>query len=249
MTSPFLIKNLDNSVLSTLVFGGTGTLGSAVMSRFAKEGYEVLCVGRNAPKAGSGVGANRFVTWNPLQSVCEIPPMLIGRRFDSIVWCQGMNATDDIFSFERGIHEKVYEANVTYILQSLKALLDNCLLAENARLCILSSIWQELGRQQKLSYCVSKAAVGGLVRSLAIDLGVRGMVINAVLPGAVDSPMTRANLTQEQIRSLEEMTPLKSLATSTDVSNAVFFLCSDANKGITGQFFSVDRGFSSARIL
>jgi hypothetical protein len=143
----------------------------------------------------------------------------------------------------------MYAANVTYILLSLQALLKRNLLAPSARLCIVSSIWQNIAKQNKLSYCVTKSALQGLVQSLLIDLGASGYIVNAVLPGPLDTPMTRANLSAEQLHRLEETTPLRSLATLEDVCNLVGFLCSQDNVGITGQFIAADRGFSYARII
>jgi 3-oxoacyl-[acyl-carrier protein] reductase len=73
--------------------------------------------------------------------------------------------------------------------------------------------------------------------------------VNAVLPGALDTPMTRANLNADQIGRLEQMSPLGTLPSLDDVCNLVGFLCSEANTGITGQFVAADRGFSHARII
>jgi hypothetical protein len=87
------------------------------------------------------------------------------------------------------------------------------------------------------------------VNSLAVDLGTSGFLINAVLPGAIDTPMTHENLATEQIESIKKETPLGTLATLDDVAKLVYFLCSDNNTGITGQFIAADRGFSHARIL
>jgi hypothetical protein len=165
------------------------------------------------------------------------------------VWAQGTNCSDDIETFDLAVHQEMYAANVTYILVSLQELLRHGLLAPGARLCVISSIWQNIARQRKLSYCVTKSALQGLVQSLAVDLGRLGYVINAVLPGALDTPMTRANLSADQIQALEEMTPLRHLPELDDVCNLVEFLCSAGNTGITGQFIAADRGFSNARIL
>jgi NAD(P)-dependent dehydrogenase (short-subunit alcohol dehydrogenase family) len=143
----------------------------------------------------------------------------------------------------------MYEANVGYILKSLKAIKYANLLAPSAKLCVISSVWQNLARQNKLSYSITKAALQGLVNSLSVDLGTSGILINAVLPGAVDTPMTHKNLTIEQIESIKKESPLGTLATLDDVAKLVYFLCSDDNTGITGQFIAADRGFSYARIL
>jgi NAD(P)-dependent dehydrogenase (short-subunit alcohol dehydrogenase family) len=134
-------------------------------------------------------------------------------------------------------------------MKTLHALLSLDLLSKPARLCIISSIWQNIARQNKLSYTVSKSALQGLIQSLAIDLGTEGHLVNAVLPGALDTPMTRSNLNAEQIIRLESLTPIGKLPSLDDVTNMVGFLCSPDNTGITGQFIAADRGFSYARIL
>ena len=143
----------------------------------------------------------------------------------------------------------MYEANVTFILITLQTLLNHNLLKNDARLCVISSIWQNIARQKKLSYCITKSALQGLVQSLSIDLGKQGFLINAVLPGALDTAMTRSNLNSDQIHSLESSTPLQTLPNLTDVTGLVGYLCSKQNTGITGQFIAADRGFSNARIL
>ena len=87
-------------------------------------------------------------------------------------------------------------------------------LAGGARLCVISSIWQTSARPNKLSYMVSKAALQGLVLSAATDLAERGILVNAVLPGALDTPMTRQNLTAEQIDRIAGMTKFDRLASA-----------------------------------
>jgi NAD(P)-dependent dehydrogenase (short-subunit alcohol dehydrogenase family) len=171
------------------------------------------------------------------------------QKIDSVVWAQGINFNDDIENFDLNAHLKMYEANVTFILSTLKVLTDCNVLNKNARLCVISSIWQNIARQNKLSYCITKSALLGLVQSLSVDLGKQGKLINAVLPGALDTVMTRANLSQEQILRLESITPLGSLPKLNDVTGLVAYLCSPENTGITGQFIAADRGFSNARIL
>jgi hypothetical protein len=136
-----------------------------------------------------------------------------------------------------------------YILATLKALLNHNLLEHPARLCVVSSIWQNLAKQNKLSYCMTKAALQGLVLSASADLAVDGHLINAVLPGALDTPMTRVNLDDAQISSLTSATLFKRLPSLGDVASLVLFLCSPENSGITGQFIAADLGFSNVRLL
>jgi NAD(P)-dependent dehydrogenase (short-subunit alcohol dehydrogenase family) len=113
---------------------------------------------------------------------------------------------------------------------------------------VISSIWQQLARPDKFSYTVTKAAVGGLVRAAAMDLAPRGIRVNAVLPGVVDTPMTRSMLTDDQLRAVGDATGHGRLISAAEVADAVASLLSPAS-GVTGQSLLVDLGFSFGRSL
>jgi NAD(P)-dependent dehydrogenase (short-subunit alcohol dehydrogenase family) len=229
-----------------VVFGGTGSIGKSIVKQFSKNFKNVIVFSRN--NAFNKNKKNIFYSnWN---GQSEFPINLIKRKsINSVVWSQGINFSDNIKSFKISEHKTMYEANVVYILKSLNSMISNNLLANSARLCIVSSIWQNLARQNKLSYTITKSALQGLVNSLTIDLGSAGFLVNAVLPGVINTPMTKKNLSKMEIENIKRITPLKSLATLEDIAKLVFFLCSKNNSGITGQFITVDRGFSNARIF
>ncbi len=226
-----------------LIFGGSGAIGQAITEKFKINGWLVYVVTRKP----SPPHEKTLIVWDVLNA--DQPPSELSHAgpFDAVVWAQGDNLNDSIYSFNRLDHEKIYAANVTFILESLHTLLDGGLLTKPAHLCVLSSIWQDVSRQCKLSYSVSKSALHGLVLALANDMAVDGHLVNAVLPGAIDTPMTRQNLSPEQIKKIAESTYFKKLPQLGDVTNAVYFLCSKENTGITGQFMKVDLGFSDVR--
>lgn len=228
-----------------LLFGGTGSIGSAIADEFRNKGWQVIVVTRRVVPPG---GALR---WDPL-SVNDIAgqeALAAHGPFDAVCWAQGQNCNDSVYDFDAVVHDELYRANVLYILQSIHHLVRSRLLAKPARLCVISSIWQNMGRQNKLSYSVTKSALQGLVLSAANDLGHDGHFINAVLPGALDTPMTHRNLSQEQIRKISDATQFGRLPTLSDVASTVYFLCSKANTGLTGQFIKVDLGFSDVRVI
>jgi 3-oxoacyl-[acyl-carrier protein] reductase len=230
-----------------LVFGATGAIGSAVSSAALARGWRVTAVSRSHPES-TPEGLNHLTldplakTFNPERLRTEIP-------YTAICWAQGANLNDSVYTVDLDKHLEIYNANVAYILVTLKALLEFHLVAPATRMCVISSIWQNLARQSKLSYCISKSALQGLVLSASADLAAEGHLINAVLPGALDTPMTRRNLTAEQINSLTSATAFGRLPSLTDVANLVCFLCSPENTGITGQFIAADLGFSHVRIV
>jgi 3-oxoacyl-[acyl-carrier protein] reductase len=232
---------------SVAVFGATGAIGQAICRWYQKRGHHVVAVGR-ATSAPPGAEGMQWVGWD-IGQPDRFPEILQSRKLNALVWAQGINFNDDIYSFDISEHERIYAANVVFVLASLQMLLKDDLLAPAARLCVISSIWQNVAKQKKMSYAITKSALQGLVQSLSIDLGSSGILVNAVLPGALDTPMTRANLNADQISRLEHMSPLGTLPSLDDVCNLVGFLCSEANTGITGQFVAADRGFSHARII
>jgi NAD(P)-dependent dehydrogenase (short-subunit alcohol dehydrogenase family) len=228
-----------------LLFGGTGSIGTAIGRRLKEAGMEVWVVSRGGTHATS-----QSVTWDPLSASSAVPQSLLQpRQFDAVCWAQGMNLNDSIRDFDSAGHREMYEANVLFVMTSLRELLSSKCLARGSRLCIVSSIWQNISRSNKLSYSVTKSALRGLVLSLVSDLGAEGFLVNAVLPGAVDTPMTRANLTSEQLAAVEDATSYGRLASLDDVANTVSFLCSSANTAVTGQFVAVDFGFSNVRVV
>jgi len=228
-----------------LLFGGTGSLGSSIRVHFLSQGWEVISVSRKASSDKS------HIHWDVLNQEPKEALLTLKAHgpFDAVCWAQGENGNDSIYSFDEMFHQKMYDANVTYILNSLHHLLTHNLLKVSARLCVISSIWQTMARQNKLSYGITKAAIQGLVLSLANDLAKEGYLINAVLPGVLDTPMTHQNLTQTQIDNVKRSTQFNKLPTLKDVAHAVYFLCSKENTGTTGQFIKVDLGYSDVRII
>jgi len=228
-----------------LLFGANGSIGAALHQKFAEQSWQVVSVSRDAAKDKDQL------RWNPLlETSAEVLEQLRAHGpFDAVCWAQGKNCNDSIYAFDVEQHREVYEANVVYILASLEVLLRAGVLKTPSRLCVISSIWQEIARQNKLSYGVSKAALKGLVLSLANDLGVDGHLINAVLPGALDTPMTRQNLSEAQVQAITAATQFGRLANLKDVANAVHYLCSSENTGVTGQFIKIDLGFTDVRVI
>jgi len=223
---------------AALVFGGSGQIGAACAEALRAQGFDVTATSRQ--------GGNGIAAYDPLANKLALPGEW---QFDAAVWAQGANLGDSILEFDLERHRAIYDANVTFVLESLHALLTSDRIAAGARLCVISSVWQNVARPNKLSYMISKAALQGLVQSAATDLGERGILVNAVLPGALDTPMTRQNLSAEQIGNLAGMTKFNRLPALGDVAALVAFLCSPANTSITSQFVAVDLGFQNARLV
>jgi 3-oxoacyl-[acyl-carrier protein] reductase len=223
-----------------LVFGATGYLGNAI-----KKGLE------NEKKISLGV--SRKNTQGNLLKL-EIKSDLNNWEIDKesvtgVIWAQGLNSNDSVESFDRDSFNEIINANIAYIINTLNWMLEYNFISNGARLVIISSIWEKTSRANKLSYSVSKSALSGLVKSLAIDLAKKQISINSVLPGVIDSPMTHNNLTKDQISRIVEGTPLGKLITAEMITNVCSFLLSEKSLGITGQSILVDGGWTNSRFI
>ena len=225
-----------------LIFGGTGVLGAAIAAKYETNGYQVTYGVRTISNP-----ANQFQL--PL-SDGPVPDLLKGELFDTVIFAQGANNNDSVINHSPDDLNRLFEANVSFISTTAKALMLHNLIKHKAKIVILSSFWEQITRAEKMSYTVTKAAVGGLVRSMAVDLGnAKGILVNGLLPGVVDSPMARGLLKPEQIENVQWRTPGHKMIIPTDVANAAYLLGCEDNTAISGQSLFVDYGFTVSRSL
>ncbi len=229
-----------------LLFGASGAIGQAIENKFLAEGWRVVATARHRPSGGERTVA---LALDPIAPEFDGSILDAHAPFAAVCWAQGANLNDSIYDVNSEKHMELYRANCLFILVTLQKLLERRLLAPASRLSIISSIWQNIARQNKLSYGMTKAALQGLVLSASADLAADGHLINAVLPGALDTPMTRRHLSAVQIGQLSAATKFNRLPALDDVANLVFYLSSPMNTGITGQFIAADLGFSHVRLI
>ena len=226
-----------------LLFGASGAIGSRIGQIASASDWDVVRVGRTATAENPD-----WLIYDALRDGSEC--FDAANAFDAVCWAQGANFNDSPYDLDVDRHRALYDANCIAVMNSLAALLGKRKLVETgARLCIVSSIWQERARTNKFSYTVTKAAIGGLVRAAAVDLGADGHLVNGVLPGVLDTPMTRSNLSAAQIAAVEDKTTHRRLPDLDTLAELVLFLCSRKNASITGESITVDLGMSNAQLL
>jgi 3-oxoacyl-[acyl-carrier protein] reductase len=223
--------------MKVLLFGASGSLGTSIRKNLSRQN-EVFCITRNELDPD-------FIIYGTL----EYQRVVSEGSFDSVIWASGANTNDSIDNYSYEVFSDIFQANFFYIVESLKHIINAKALSTSASLVVISSIWSQQARNQKLSYSVSKSAVDSLVRSLAVDLGSRNIRVNSVCPGVVMNPMTRQNLSESQIEKFRKETPIGNLVSADDVANVVTWLASPLSKGISGQSIIVDGGWSSSRYV
>ena len=222
---------------NVLVFGATGSIGEYVRNQFLEEGCNVIGTGRGDPKHPKHEGLIRVTSEN-MDALGEC------KDLDVVVWAQGLNTNDNIHSFDDGIFEDMMKGNVEFVLKTLRYLLEKGCIREGAKMVVVSSVYQNVTRKNKLSYSITKSALSGVIKGLGYDLASRNILINGVLPGVIDNEMTRKTLMDKEMKYIRDYTGFGRLVTLEDVWNTVWFLV-DGNTGITGQSIVVDLGFTN----
>lgn len=145
--------------------------------------------------------------------------------------------------------DEVFGANVRGAFGLARAAARKNVLNDGGSLVFMSSVASVLGRPALSAYCAAKAAVDGLVRSLAVEFAPRRIRVNSITAGAVETQMHQdflGSVSAEAVREYEKF-HLLGFGKPEDVANAALFLLSDASRWITGSAFAVDGGAAAAK--
>ncbi|MET0026211.1 MAG: 3-oxoacyl-ACP reductase FabG [Candidatus Thiodiazotropha sp.] len=137
--------------------------------------------------------------------------------------------------------ERVIHTNLSSVYRLSKSVLRGMMKARKGRIISISSVVGSMGNAGQTNYAASKAGIEGFTRSLAREVGSRGITVNAVAPGFIETDMTN-QLPEAQRKSLEENIPLQKLGQPDDIAQAVLFLASESGRYITGETLHVNGG-------
>ena len=164
---------------------------------------------------------------------------------DNIIFVSAKNNPKDFLSLNDKEIQEIFNINFISFIKILRKLLKKIIKAKKkCKIIIITSLYSKFGRSQRALYSISKHALLGLTRNLAVELGPKGITVNAISPGYVDTKMTRKNLTLKQINFLKSKTPLKKIISPRDIALTVKMLLDNETKSITGQEIIIDGGIS-----
>jgi 3-oxoacyl-[acyl-carrier protein] reductase len=213
-----------------LVLGGTGDIGNAIRN--------VLSINDHVYSMGS-----KDVDLSSKESVDSFTEKY-GSTFDVIVHSAGLNVPGILDNIEIEDVERSVQANLIGFLRIVKRNIPYWKSVNKGNIVVISSLYGFLSRKGRLPYAISKHGLIGAVKTLAIELGEFGVLVNAVSPGYINTKMTSKNNSPEVIEKLVSGVPLKRLGTPEEIASAVEFLSSSKNTYITGQDLVIDGGFS-----
>lgn len=236
-----------------LVTGASRGIGRAIAERLSGAGYYVAGTATSQAGAdsvtemlgGHGCGlvlkvedeASVQAAYQTLEASCGAPLVIVNNA--------GVARDNLLVRMKAEEWDSVVHTNLGALYRVIKPALRAMMKARWGRIVNLSSVVARMGNPGQSNYVASKAGIEGFTRSLAHEVASRGITVNAVAPGFIDTDMT-AKLTQEQIQGMLQRVPLGRMGGADDIAHAVAFLASEQAGYITGETLQVNGGLYMA---
>lgn len=246
----------ENSKLA-LVTGASRGIGKAIAEALGKQGCRVIGTATSetgadkisaALKEAGIEGKGMVVNVSDADSISALLEQIkaeFGQTPDILVNNAGITRDNLLMRMKDDEWESILQTNLTSIYRLSKACLRHMTKARWGRIISVGSVVGTTGNPGQTNYSAAKAAVIGFSKSLAKEVGSRGITVNVVAPGFIDTDMTQA-LADDQRDVLKQQIALGRLGSPDDIAAAVAFLASDAAGYITGETLHVNGGMNMA---
>jgi len=241
---------LDGKIV--LVTGATRGIGKAIALTMGKAGATVI--GTATSEAGannvsqmlddekiSGKGIVLDVTDNDQISKLDETIKKDFGSVDILVNNAGITRDNILIRMKEDEWEDIINTNLSSIYKMSKSVLRGMIKKRSGRIISITSVVGAMGNAGQTNYAAAKAGIIGFTKSLAREVGVRGVTVNAIAPGFIETDMTDS-LPQDQKEALASQIPMGRLGTVDEVAQTVLFLAGDGGSYITGQTLHVNGG-------
>jgi 2-hydroxycyclohexanecarboxyl-CoA dehydrogenase len=226
-----------------VVTGGASGIGQAVAARLRKDGLAVATIDLNASGDESAFTAD-------VTDRAEVDAALAAIRehfgpVTVLVNAAGLDSFKRFTDITFDDWRRVIDVNLNGIFHCVQAVLPDMIEAGWGRIVNISSSSTHSGQPYMAAYVAAKSAVNGLTKSLALEYGPKGITVNAVPPGFIDTPMLRNAESRGYLGDVEqniERTPVRRIGKPEDIAAACAFLASEEAGYITGQILGVNGG-------
>ena len=235
-----------------IVTGASRGIGEAIARKFCQQGADVMLCSRSAEsvativeslsaEAGSARSTQADISNKAdVEALVDLTVKEYG-RVDILVNNAGITRDALFMRMKDEDWDAVLQTNLTGTAYCMRAVTRPMMRQRSGRIINISSVVGVAGNAGQANYAASKAGIIGLTKSVAKEVGSRGITVNAITPGFITTDMTE-KIPEANQQKMLEMIPIGSFGTPVDVAEAALFLASDAARYITGQAIQVDGG-------
>jgi len=237
-----------------VITGGSKGIGRSVALRFAEEGARIILAHYDADESAAqetlnilnskGVTAEAHkIDVSSFESVGRWFEEILERfeRVDVLINNAGITRDTLLMRMNEADWDAVLGVNLKGVFNCTHAVIRSMIKERRGRIVNISSVVGQIGNAGQANYAASKAGVMGLTKTTARELAGRGITVNGVAPGFIDTEMT-AVLSDKVKENFLRQIPMGRMGTSEEVAEAVYWLCSDAASYITGQIIHINGG-------
>jgi 3-oxoacyl-[acyl-carrier protein] reductase len=236
----------------TLVTGASRGIGAEIADTFGKAGATVI--GTATTQSGADSITERFhaadisgrgaiLDVGVADSITALQKDVAANEGTVSILINNAGIARDnlLIRMKDGEWDDVIRINLSSVFHVSKAFLRGMMKARKGRIISIASIIGQMGNPGQANYAAAKAGLVGFSKSLAREVGSRGITVNVIAPGFIQTEMT-AGLDEDQITNLSDQIPLNRLGSASDVAGAALFLASAAGNYVTGETINVNGG-------
>ena len=244
------MSSQDLSGKTALVTGASRGIGAAIADTLAQAGATVI--GTATSDSGAAAIGERLAQWNGqgralnaaetdgIENLIADIEKEFG-KLDILVNNAGITRDNLLMRMKEEEWDEIMQVNLKSVFRASKAVLRGMMKQRSGRIINITSVVGAMGNAGQANYAAAKAGLMGFAKSMAREVGSRGITVNCIAPGFIDTDMTRA-LPEEVRKTFEAQTALGRFGDAQDIADAVLFLASDQAKYITGQTLHVNGG-------
>lgn len=235
-----------------LITGASGGIGKAIARRLAADGYSLYLHYHNGEKEvvelqKELVNENTYIylVKSDLSRPSGFSILLkqLNHVIDTIIYSSGTSFYGLVTETTEETVDKLTQLHLKSPFNLIKALLPNLISNKNGSIVMISSIWGLTGGSCEVLYSMVKGGQIAYVKALAKEVALSNIRVNAIAPGAINTPMLLNDFTDEELSHLSEQIPMGRPGEVEEVAEAVAFLVSSKSSYITGQVLSVNGGW------